>query len=304
MGPPVSRDPQHGGPTAFVLAGGGSLGAVQAGMLIELASAGLVPDIVVGASAGAINGAFLAFDPSAQMAAHMAELWRRTRTRDILGFSWVAALGVLGLRGHLVGNGRLRAFLERELPCRDFAQTRVPLRVVATDLQSGEEVILDGGSIVEAVLASAAIPGVFPPIRLAGRCLVDGVVASGTPIATAWRLGATRMIVLPSGFSCESDQVPRHPVARAIHAISLLSIRQLREDFVHYGERSVISIVPPPCPLRQSPYDYSQGAALVESARIRTRRWLESGGLESRSFPGALQAHRHAADPADRPPRS
>ena len=73
--------------TAFVLAGGGSLGAVQAGMLIELIAAGLVPDFVVGVSAGALNGAFLAFDPSPPMTEHIGALWRRVTTREVLGLS-------------------------------------------------------------------------------------------------------------------------------------------------------------------------------------------------------------------------
>ena len=279
--------------TAFVLAGGGSLGAIQAGMLIEIVAAGVRPDLVVGVSAGAINGAFFAFDPSTGMTERMAGLWRRVRTRDVLRPSWEMALGLLGLRSHLVRPDGFRRLLERELPYRDFAATRVPLYVVATDQRTGEEVLLSAGNVIDAVLASAAIPGVFPPVLRDGRTLVDGVVASGTPIATACQLGASRLLVLPCGFTCVQNAVPRHPVGRAMHAISLLGARQLRQDYAHYRDRAQIHVVPPLCPLAQSSYDYSQGAALIDAARTTTRRWLDGGGLSLEEFPRELELHSH-----------
>src|SRR3974390_495035 len=165
-------------PTAFVLAGGGSLGAIQAGMLLELVGSGVRPDVIVGVSAGAINGAFLAFEPTPQMTESVADLWRRVRTRDVLGLSWSFALGMLGLRSHLVRPDNLRRLLERELPYTDFTSTRVPLHVVAADQQTGDEVLLHAGNVIDAVLARAAIPGVFPPGSMGGRWLVDGVVAA------------------------------------------------------------------------------------------------------------------------------
>jgi NTE family protein len=276
-----------------VLAGGGSLGAVQAGMLIEIVAAGVRPDLVVGVSAGAINGAFFAFDPTAGMVERMADLWRRVRTRDVLSPGWGTVLGFLGLRNYLVRPDGLRRLLERELPYRDFAAARVPLHVVAADQRTGAEVLLSAGALVESILASAAIPGVFPPVQVGGRTLVDGVVAAGTPIATACRLGASRLIVLPCGFTCIEDAVPRHPVGRAMHAITLLGARQLRQDYAHYSDRADIQVVPPLCPLSQSSYDYSQGAALIEAARLSTRRWLDAGGLGRREFPHELEIHTH-----------
>lgn len=279
--------------TAFVLAGGGSLGAVQAGMLLELMGAGVRPDLVVGVSAGALNGAFLAFDPSLAMAERIADLWRRVTTREALGLTWRSLLGVLGLRGHVADSRGVRAILERELPYRTFDATRVPLHVVAAEETTGVEVLLNMGSVLDAVLASTAIPGVFEPVTIAGRRLVDGVVATGTPIATAARLGAARLIVLPCGFTCVEKAVPRHALGRAMHAISLLGARQLRQDFDHYADRVTLRLVPPLCPLNHSAYDYSHGAALVDAARASTRNWLGAGGLERHGFPGQLELHSH-----------
>jgi NTE family protein len=281
------------GKTAFVLAGGGSLGAVQAGMLQELIAADVRPDLVVGVSAGSINGAFLAHDPTPATAEHIAELWRRVTTREALGLSWRSLFGLLGLRGHVADARGIQGILERELPYRTFDAARVPLHIVAADELTGAEVLLSEGSVVTAVLASTAIPGVFAPVTIGGRKLVDGVIAAGTPIATAVRLGATRLIVLPCGFTCVDKAVPRHAVGRAMHAITLLGARQLRQDFDHYADRVSLRIVPPLCPLDQSSYDYSRGAPLIAAARESTRTWLDAHGLERDDFPHELHIHSH-----------
>ncbi|MEO7385741.1 MAG: patatin-like phospholipase family protein [Gammaproteobacteria bacterium] len=281
------------GRTAFVLAGGGSLGAVQAGMLAELIGAGVRPDLIVGVSAGALNGAFLAHEPSPEMVERIASLWRSVSTREALGLSWRSLLGVFGVRGHLADARGLAAILRRELPYQEFDGARVPLHIVAADEATGEEVVLSSGNVLEAVLASTAIPGVFAPVRINGRSLVDGAVASGTPIATAARLGATQLIVLPCGFTCVGTAIPRHPIGRAIHSLTLLGARQLRQDYDHYADRVSLRIVPPLCPLDQSSYDYSQGAALIAAARVSTRQWLDGGGLQCGDFPGPLAVHTH-----------
>lgn len=289
------RNSPPGTRLAFVLAGGGSLGAVQAGMLAELAANGVFPDLVVGVSAGALNGAFYAHDPSAAAVERMMALWKRTRTRDVIGVSLATLLAMVGLRQHLAHANGLRRLLDRELPYRHIEGTRVPLHIVAADLHTGEEVLLERGDVIDAVLASTAIPGVFPPVTIAERPLVDGVVATGTPIATAVRLGATRVVVLPAGFTCAGSALSRHPIGRAMHAVALLGARQLRHDFGVYATQARLHIVPPLCPIAQSSYDYSNGGVLIDRARISTRAWLDAGGLERSEFPGALVPHRHAA---------
>ena len=280
--------------TAFVLAGGGSLGAAQAGMLAELCAAGERPDLVVGVSAGAINAAFFAREPSEPTVAKMAALWAAMTTRNALGLSWRSLLGVVGLSDHLATPAGLRALLTRELGYQSFAETRVPLYIVCADSLTGQEVTLSRGDVVEAVLASSAIPGIFPAVSIGDRRLVDGALAANTPIATAIRLGAARLIVLPAGFACALPQPPTRALARAMHAITLLGARQLRHDFERYADTTAIHVVPPLCPVRHSAYDYSHGAELVERARCSTRDWLAAGGLTRREFPGELAPHGHS----------
>lgn len=289
----VSSADAQGERVALVLAGGGSLGAIQVGMLAELLTADVRLDLVVGVSAGAINGAFFAHAPNADTVRRLTELWSRVTTREALGLSWTSLLGLAGLRGHVADPRGVRALLERHLPYRDFAETALPLHIVCAELVTGAEVMLSEGPVIEAVLASAAIPGVFPPVALGGRMLVDGVVAAGTPIAAARRLGATRAIVLPCGFACAAKAVSGRALGRAMHAMTLLGARQLRQDFERYSDAMILNVVPPLCPLSQSSYDYSQGSALIARARASTRRWLDAGGLARREFPGPLAIHSH-----------
>lgn len=279
--------------TAFVFAGGGSLGAVEVGMLEALTESGLRPDLIVGASAGAINGAYFAGDPTAAGCARLAAIWRDLRRSDLFPVGFGSLLALIRRRDHLVGNSGLRALLERHLRYRRLEETPVPVHVVATELATGEEVVLSRGPAVDAVLASAAIPGVFPSVTFDGRELVDGGVSSNTPIAAAIALGAERVIVLPTGHACGLRRVPTDAIGKALHALSLVVSRQLVRDIERYAGRAALRIVPALCPVDVSPYDYSNAPVLIARAADRTRAWLAGGGLSSPADPGPLANHRH-----------
>jgi len=183
--------------------------------------------------------------------------------------------------------------LERHLAYRQFGEAAIPLHVVCAELYTGAEVVLSQGSVIDAVLASTAIPGVFPAVHIEDRTLIDGAVAGVTPIGIALKLGASSIVVLPCGFTCAAQVIPRRALGRAMHAMTLMSSRQLRQDFERYAESAEIHVVPPLCPQSQSCYDYSQGARLIARAREATRRWLDGGGLSSCEFPQQLLMHTH-----------
>jgi len=280
--------------TAWVLSGGGSLGAVQAGMLQALVHAGLRPDRVIGASVGALNGAFFAANPGADGTDELARLWRRLKRRDIFPLTvWAGIKALLQHRDHFVEATRLHALICDALAIRSIEQTRVPLHIVTTDAVNGAEVVLSAGPVDTALLASTAVPVVFPPVRLDGRHLVDGGVSSNTPIATAVRLGARRIIVLPTGTTCAATEPPRDMAALALHMLSLLSMRQLDRDVQIYAAQARISIVPPLCPLGVSVFDFTQSARLIERARTQTAEWLAGGGLEHTGPLHVPLAHGH-----------
>lgn len=286
-----SRNPPA---TAFVFAGGGSLGAVEVGMLHALAATGIRPDFVIGSSAGAINAAYFAGHPDAQGVARLDRLWRGLTRSQVMPMGlrdlWRLALR----RDHLVDPAGLRRLLHHHLPFERLEDAPLPVHVVATDLLLGSEVVLSRGPAVDAVLASAAIPGVYPSVRIGGRELIDGGVANNTPISSAIRLGATRVVVLPTGFACALKQVSGGAVGRALHALSMLVARQLVHDIERYAAQARLHVVPPLCPVDASPYDYSACGALIDRAAETTRRWIAEGGLERcDGVPHELAEHRH-----------
>jgi NTE family protein len=212
---------------AFVLSGGAGLGAIQVGMLHALYERGIAPDVIVGTSAGAMNGAF------------------------------------------------------------------IPLHVVAVDVISGEELRLSHGPVIDAVLASAAIPGVVTPVRWQDRTLMDGGVANNTPISHAVELGAQRIYVLPTGHACALHQPPRGALALALHAISLLTQRRLIDDIERHQSDARLIVLPPPCPLSIQPIDFAHADELISRALHDAREFLDGGGEERP--PMHMRMHRHVS---------
>jgi NTE family protein len=280
--------------TAFVLAGGGSLGAVQVGMLKALTRLRVVPDFVVGASVGAINGAYFAMEPNEQGVARLERVWLRLRRASIFPFSAAhSMLAIFGRRDHLVTPAQLRALIESELPRQKLEDARIPCYVVATDVLTGDEIAMASGPVVTALLASAAIPAVFPVVSIDGRHLMDGGVANNTPISTAVGLGATRVIVLPTGMSCALTGPPRGAVAVALHALNLVVMRHLSKDIERFSDRTELIVLPPLCPLNTTSYDFSQTGELIHRAEAATRLWLKQNGLHGHGAPPELQPHHH-----------
>jgi NTE family protein len=185
--------------TAFVLAGGAALGAMQAGMVHALYERGIAPDLLIGTSAGALNASFLASRPATVATAHeLAALWRGLRRRDILPLRPATLLsGLAGRRDHLIPDAALRRLAARHLQVGRLEHAAIPLHLIAFDLLSGHEVRLSDGPAIDAVLAAAAIPGVLPPVRWRGRLLADGGIADNTPISHAVVLGARASTCCP-----------------------------------------------------------------------------------------------------------
>src|SRR5262249_42678521 len=158
-----------------VFAGGGSLGAIEVGMLRALVEHGICPDFVVGASAGAINAAYFAGHPDLEGVNRLAAIWRRLRSSDVFPLSPIhGLLSFFGRRSSVLDPSPLGPLLEARLPYERLEDARLPCRIVATDVLDGSEVVLSSGPAAEALLASAAIPGVFPPVEIDGNYLIDG----------------------------------------------------------------------------------------------------------------------------------
>jgi len=284
--------------TAWVFAGGGSLGAVQVGMLKALIRQKVRPDLVVGASVGAINGAYFCGRPDAAGVAALERIWLGIRQDDVFPVGLRSGVAVLiGHRNYLVDPASLSNLIGKLLPFQQIEESKLPCYVVATDIYNGHEVCFSQGDARKAVLASASIPAVFPPVQYGERYLVDGGVANNTPISTAVELGAQRVVVLPTGFSCSITQPPPTLVAMALHALNLMIMKQLVRDIATLAHRAEIVVVPPLCPVEITPYDFSQTASLIERAERSTRKWLKEGGLQPGEIPHEMLPHNDADDP-------
>lgn len=195
--------------TAFVLGGAGNMGAIQLGMLRALLERGVTPDLVVGCSVGALNGGAIASAPTLETLARLEALWLDLSRRDVWPARTAASAVQLLRRGPAVNsNTGLRRVVERFLPGANFADLEVPFACVATSLDTGGERWFSEGSLVEAVLASSALPALLPPVEIDGEALIDGAAVNVVPLAKALEMGATRVFILQLK---DLDATPRHP---------------------------------------------------------------------------------------------
>jgi NTE family protein len=286
--------------TAFVLSGGGALGAVQVGMMQAALEHGLHPDVLVGSSAGALNAAYVAgagFDRRSLQ--DLGAIWRGLRRNDVFPFSpRRQMLALSGLRPSLCPPSGLRTLIDRHLPYVDLSDARIPVHVVATDVLSGTEVLLSSGDARQAVLASASVPGVLPPVEVDGRLLFDGAIADLAPVTQAARLGADRVVVLPTGVACALTAPPRSAVGAAVHAITLLLHQRLVLDVIALSGQVDLVVLPPLCPVTTSAVDFRWAEILIARARAATDAWLDAGEHLRGDPARALGMHRHQEQPA------
>jgi len=263
--------------TAFALSGGGSLGAVQVGMAAALYERGITPDLIVGTSVGALNAGFLASNPPTPDAiAGLADIWSGLSREEVFPVRALRGfLGFVGQRNHLVPNTGLRALMDEHLRIDRLEQAEIPIVVIATDLLSGREVELSAGPAQDAILASSAIPGVFPPIEWEGMQLVDGGISNNTPLAPAVAAGAKRVFVLPTGTACPLQAVPESAIGVLMHSLSLLVMRRLILEVEQFGDQLELVVLPPPCPLDVQAIDFSRTDELIRLGRVETHRYLD-----------------------------
>ncbi|OBJ84713.1 patatin-like phospholipase family protein [Mycobacterium asiaticum] len=280
-------------PTAFVLSGGASLGAIHAGMLLALADAGITPDLIVGTSVGAVNGGWLASRSDCAGVRGLADLWISLARKQIFPARPIAgALGMFGRRTHLVPNTGLRALLAEKLEFTRLENAPTPLHVVATDVISGTDVLLSSGDAVDAIAASAAIPGIFPPVRIDGRDLMDGGVVNNTPVSHAIALGADQIWVLPTGYSCDLPTAPRSAANMALHAMTIALNHRLAVDIARFETEYDLRVIRPLCPVSISGLDFSHAPELIERSEAATKEWL-AANPPTVGQAALLEPHRH-----------
>ena len=198
--------------TAFVLGGGGALGAHEVGMLRALLESGIVPELVLGTSIGAINGSAVAAEPSAAAVERLTETWTAIEHGDLLGGSLLGRLGTLArTRTTLHGNESLRALLQAGFGDRRIEDLAVPFQCVAASIERAAERWFTEGPVVDAVLASSAVPGILPAVQIGGEHFLDGGIVNSIPVGRAVELGAEVVYVLHVGRVERPLDPPRWP---------------------------------------------------------------------------------------------
>jgi NTE family protein len=217
------EDPPRG-MTALVLAGGGTRGALQIGMLQVLTEHGFRPDRIYGSSVGAVNGVAFAGDPTREGVERMTQIWggltrERVYPQGRLHGPWL----FIAQRASVYPDVGLRQVIEEGVQFATLEEATIPVEVVATSLTDGRERWFTYGPALEAVLASCAIPAIFPPVEIDGERYIDGAVVNNVPIRRAIDAGATRIVVLLCTPPVFTPQLPKRPVEAMLNAL-LISI--------------------------------------------------------------------------------
>ena len=263
-------------PVGYVLGGGGSLGAVLVGMLLALGERDVPPDIVTGTSVGALNGAVLALEPKSA-ANRLSHLWpRMTRDRVFPGGLLAQARTLQHTRTHLFSSTGLSTviadFLGAELT---FADLALPFAAVTTDIATARPHVLRDGLLLPALLASSAIPGIFPPVELGSQRLYDGGLVANVPMRQAVAMGARSLVVLDCNFPGSIPEVSGS-IAEVVFYTVLVTIRSqaVLEAPLVAADVPVVYLHGPE-PLRVSPLDFRQTGTLIETAYEAARAFLD-----------------------------
>jgi NTE family protein len=277
----------------FVLTGGASLGVVQVGMLQALARRGIRPDFLIGSSAGALNAAFIACSAWPSGTEELEQIWLGLSRKDVFPMGPMSSLlGLFGRREHMISPSGIEDLIRKHIAYERLEDAAIPVHVMATDVLTGAEVRISRGPVVEALRASTAIPGVFPPVHIGHHYLMDGGVANNAPLAHAIDLGADLVYVLPAGYACGLKKPPASALGMAVHALSLVLNQKLVDILERRSGNAMIKVVPPLCPITISPIDFGHAAELIARARESTTRWLGQGEPLRASLK-PLRAHNH-----------
>jgi len=259
--------------TALVLCGGGSRGAVELGLYRALVELGIRIDLVVGTSIGAINGAAVAagLPPDA-----LARVWRGLRRRDIFTINWQLFWKLLWADS-LYDHRPLRQFLERHLPVRRFEDLAIPLIVTGTDFRTGQPLYWRRGDLLEALMASVAMPGLFPPQLVQGVQVVDGGISDNVPIDVAVAEGADTVIFILCA-CCERTNRPLRGVFPILRrALGIAIDRKYHGDVRRYAGRARLIALEPAIDLEIDLLDFSHSDELIASgytcALATLREW-------------------------------
>ena len=307
--PAPGRRPRWRDYTAFVLSSGAARGALQVGAAKALIERGITPDVIIGTSIGSWNGAVLARNPNREGVETLEKVWASlTTSRVLLGWephlptapqAFAGAFVVAAIRrvtqGYpsLYSDVGLRQVFSEHLDNMRFEDARIPFRVIAANLTTGGLTVFGRGPVELALLASAAIPGIFPPVRINGQILVDGGALESASIDTAIQLGARRIFVLDAGYDVTSeledglrsllDRAPRNGRQQNAHALAVMLERTAALMGRYQLERAIertppgiqVHVLRPPASMNEAALDFDHAASWIQLAYEHAARYLD-----------------------------
>lgn len=258
-------------PVALVLCGGGSRGAMEVGFYRALAECGIRADFILGSSIGALNGAYIAGGMSP---AELVRLWTGFRLSRAISLNWALPLHPRRRPG-LFSLAPLRGWLRRTLPVTRFEDLAIPLTVVTTDLESGRACYWHGrGDLIEPVIASMSLPGIFPPVEIGGRLHIDGGVTNNAPLDKAQELGARSVYLIECGCAEHCPRPLRGWADILMRSFSIALDSKYRAELMHFHSHIEIHAVRPRLDHEVDLLDFHHSTGLIEAAYQQTRSQL------------------------------
>jgi NTE family protein len=230
---------------AFVLGGGGVLGAHEVGMLRALAVHGRTPDVVLGTSIGAVNGAFFAAEPTEAGVERLIEVWSEANDSDVSALTFVRRVATLARSGtHLERLRDIEVRLREALPVERVEDLALPFQCVAASIERTAEHWFDRGDLAEVILASCAVPGILPPIRIGNEHFIDGGIVNSIPVSRAVALGAKEIYVLQVGRLEQTLKPPRWPWEVGLVAFEVARRHRFAHDLHSLPENVALHVLP------------------------------------------------------------
>jgi NTE family protein len=272
------------GGTAFVLGGGGVLGSAEVGMLQALLEKGISPDLIVASSVGALNGLVIAASPTHQAVTNLKDIWEGLQTRDVFSSTVIGQVGNLVRHGtHLHSNVSLRRLLCDTVGDLRIEDLPIPFECVAACIEDAAAHWFDHGSAADAVLASCAVPGLLPPVRIGDRHYMDGGLVASVPVGRAALLGAHRIFVLHVGRIERKLTPPTRPWEVAAVAFEIARRHQFADDMTRLPPGVDVHVLPAgsgPGSIRLRYRSTSAVRRRMDDAYSASSAYLDSVGIQ------------------------
>ena len=278
-------------PLAFVLSGGANLGAIQIGMMRALRQVGLYPDLVVGTSVGALNGAAIANHGLDDAVDLLAEIWHNLRREELFSGSYLSqAMTLIRNRLYLYENDGLSKLIQRTLSVERFEELQLPFGAMATELITKQGALFTRGQLQTALLASTALPGIYPPVERDGVRYIDGGVTASVPLDAAVQMGARSIVVLEVGSTCAPEEAPRH-IAELMSSVLFSALRQrVLVEAPRIAQTHPLLYLPRPCTIDIGLLDFEKSTELMLETEEMVTHFLDTTPVPA---PGKIQGEPH-----------